>query len=255
MRLSGSSLSVRNMAIRELSSLEKYLGLKKPNKYTTQGDKKVPVLQNNDGPPLVGLVTVGCHLVREAKRPELLGDGAEGRALVQQWLEYRVTKVDECSKEDTRTILKELNAYLEDKVYFVGNQITLADFFMYFGTHSLIVGLSVQEREQLYQSCGQQQQFEHQPLSQEIRDGLQSVPLPPLLMLRATAQAERGGEAKQAHQLPHTSSQPRPEPGPLGDRQPLRVISLALPRGEHWREAAAPGRKEHPRAPGSFCDM
>ncbi|CAL9697842.1 unnamed protein product [Knipowitschia caucasica] len=137
------------MAIRELSSLEKYLGLKKPNKYTTQGDKKVPVLQNNDGPPLVGLVTVGCHLVREAKRPELLGDGAEGRALVQQWLEYRVTKVDECSKEDTRTILKELNAYLEDKVYFVGNQITLADFFMYFGTHSLIVGLSVQEREQL----------------------------------------------------------------------------------------------------------
>lgn len=30
-----------NMALRELSSLEKYLGLKKPNKYSTQGDKKV----------------------------------------------------------------------------------------------------------------------------------------------------------------------------------------------------------------------
>ncbi|XP_033841631.1 eukaryotic translation elongation factor 1 epsilon-1 [Periophthalmus magnuspinnatus] len=136
------------MALRELSSLEKYLGLKKPNKYTTQGDRKVPVLQNNNGPPLVGLVTVACHLVKESKRPELLGDGAEGRAVVQQWLEYRVTKLDGSSKEETRAILKELNSYLEDKVYFAGHQITLADIFMYHGTHSLMVDLSVQEREQ-----------------------------------------------------------------------------------------------------------
>ncbi|XP_072306695.1 eukaryotic translation elongation factor 1 epsilon-1 [Eucyclogobius newberryi] len=136
------------MAIRELSSLEKYLGLKKPNKYTTQGDKKIPVLQSNNGSPVIGLVTVACHLVKEAKRPDLLGDGAEGRAVVQQWLEYRVTKLDECGKEDIRTILKELNAYLEDKVYFAGHRITLADIFMYYGTHSVIVDLSVQEREQ-----------------------------------------------------------------------------------------------------------
>ncbi|XP_014828813.1 PREDICTED: eukaryotic translation elongation factor 1 epsilon-1 isoform X2 [Poecilia mexicana] len=93
------------MALRELASLEKYLGLKKPNKYSTQGDKKVPVLQNNNAPPLVGLVTIACHLVKEAKRPELLGDGAEGRAVVQQWLEYRVTKLDSHT-EDTKSILK-----------------------------------------------------------------------------------------------------------------------------------------------------
>lgn len=29
------------MALRELASLEKYLGLKKPNKYSSRGDKKV----------------------------------------------------------------------------------------------------------------------------------------------------------------------------------------------------------------------
>jgi len=29
------------MALRELSSLERFLGLKKPNKYSTQGGKKV----------------------------------------------------------------------------------------------------------------------------------------------------------------------------------------------------------------------
>lgn len=63
-------------------------------------------MQNTNGPPVVGLVTVACHLVKEAKRPELLGDSAESRAVVQQWLEYRVTKLDGCTKEDSKTILK-----------------------------------------------------------------------------------------------------------------------------------------------------
>ncbi|KAM3593566.1 uncharacterized protein V6R79_015614 [Siganus canaliculatus] len=136
------------MAIRELSSLEKFLGLKKPNKFSTQGEKKVPVLQNNSGPPLVGLVTIACHLVKDAKRPELLGDSAESRAVVHQWLEHRVTKLDGCKKEDVKTILKDLNLYLEDKVYLAGNQFTLADTMMYFGIHPLMVELAVQEREQ-----------------------------------------------------------------------------------------------------------
>lgn len=67
---------------------------------------QVPVLQSNNGAPLVGLVTIACHLVKEAKRPELLGDSAESRAVVQQWLEHRVTKLDGCTKEDMKTILK-----------------------------------------------------------------------------------------------------------------------------------------------------
>ncbi|XP_056220438.1 eukaryotic translation elongation factor 1 epsilon-1 isoform X3 [Seriola aureovittata] len=105
------------MALRELSSLEKYLGLKKPNKYSTQGDKKVPVLQNNNGPPLVGLVTLACHLVKEAKRLELLGNSAENRAVVQQWLEYRVTKLNNCTKDDIKTILKVDLAIQEQEQY------------------------------------------------------------------------------------------------------------------------------------------
>lgn len=105
-------------------------------------------MQNNNGPPLVGLVTVACHLVKEAKRPELLGDSAESRAVVQQWLEYRVTKLDGCSKEDIRIILKDLNVYLQDKVYFAGNQFTLADILTYYGTHPFFVDMAIQEREQ-----------------------------------------------------------------------------------------------------------
>ncbi|XP_040921799.1 eukaryotic translation elongation factor 1 epsilon-1 [Toxotes jaculatrix] len=136
------------MALRELSSLEKYLGLKKPNKYSTQGEKKVPVLQNNNGPPLVGLVTIACYLVKEAKRPELLGDTAESRAVVQQWLEYRVTKLNGCTKDDIRTILKDLNLYLQDKAYLAENQLTLSDILVYYGIQPLIVDLAIQEKEQ-----------------------------------------------------------------------------------------------------------
>lgn len=67
---------------------------------------QLPVLQTNNGPPLVGLVTIACHLTLEAKRPELLGDSAESRAVVQQWLEHRVTRLDGCRKEEVKSLLK-----------------------------------------------------------------------------------------------------------------------------------------------------
>lgn len=54
----------------------------------------------------MGLVTIARHLVKEAKQPELLGEAAEDRAVVHQWLEYRVSKLDGCNKEESRTILK-----------------------------------------------------------------------------------------------------------------------------------------------------
>ncbi|XP_069007601.1 eukaryotic translation elongation factor 1 epsilon-1 [Embiotoca jacksoni] len=164
------------MALRELSSLEKYLGLKKPNKYSTQGDKKVPVLQNNNGPPLAGLVTIACHLVKEAGRPELLGDTAESRAVVQQWLECRVTRLDSCTKEDGKTVLKDLNLYLQDKVYLAGNQCTLADVLMYYGIHPLLVDLAIQEKEQYVNVTRWFDHMQHYP---GVRHHL-----PPLVVLR-----------------------------------------------------------------------
>ncbi|CAN9506246.1 unnamed protein product [Ophioblennius macclurei] len=164
------------MALRELASLEKYLGLKKPNKYSTQGDKKVPVLQNNNGPPLVGQVTIACHLVKEAKRPELLGDNAESRAVVHQWLEYKVTKLDCCSKEDIKAVLKDLNLYLQDKVYLAGNRFTVADTLVYYGIHPLVVNLAIQEKEQFMNVTRWFDHIQHYP---GVRHHL-----PPIVVLR-----------------------------------------------------------------------
>ncbi|XP_072008662.1 eukaryotic translation elongation factor 1 epsilon-1 [Engystomops pustulosus] len=137
------------MAVEELTALEKCLGLK-AGKYSSraQGSSQIPVLQLNKGPSFAGLATIASHLVTLAKKEELLGVSNEEKAVVQQWLEYRTTHIDRLSsKEDIRTTLKDLNSYLEDKVYMAGNKITLADILTYYGLHPIIAGLSIQEKE------------------------------------------------------------------------------------------------------------
>ncbi|XP_069469590.1 eukaryotic translation elongation factor 1 epsilon-1 [Ambystoma mexicanum] len=137
------------MAVLELTSLEKSLGLRTGHKYSAQGDRDtIPVLQSNDGASLVGLATIAAHLVKQAKKEQLLGSSAEEKAVVHQWLEYRVTRLDRpSSKEEIRLMLKDLNQYLEDKVFFVGIHFTLADILMYYGLHPIIADLSIQEKE------------------------------------------------------------------------------------------------------------
>uniref|UniRef100_A0A8V0YIK9 Eukaryotic translation elongation factor 1 epsilon-1 n=1 Tax=Gallus gallus TaxID=9031 RepID=A0A8V0YIK9_CHICK len=110
--------------------------------------EQIPILQTNSGPGLTGLITIASHLVKQAKKEQLLGSSAEEKAVVHQWLEYRVTQVGrQSSREDTRTVLKDLNAHLEDKVYLAGNSFTLADILMYYGLHHVMVDLTVQEKE------------------------------------------------------------------------------------------------------------
>ncbi|XP_032505304.1 eukaryotic translation elongation factor 1 epsilon-1 isoform X2 [Phocoena sinus] len=126
-------------AAAELTLLEKCLGLSKGNKYSAQGERQIPVLQTNNGPSLTGLTTIAAHLVQQANKEYLLGSTAEEKAVVQQWLEYRVTQVDgHSSKDDIRTVLKDLNSYLEDKVYLTGYNFTLADILLYYGLHRFI---------------------------------------------------------------------------------------------------------------------
>ncbi|XP_075410253.1 eukaryotic translation elongation factor 1 epsilon-1 [Tenrec ecaudatus] len=135
-------------AAAELKLLEKSLGLSQRNKYGAQGERQIPVLQTNNGVSLTGLTTIAAHLVRQANKESLLGSTAEEKAVVQQWLEYRVTQVDgHSSKDDIRILLKELNSYLEDKVYLTGYNFTLADILLYYGLHHFIVELTVQEKE------------------------------------------------------------------------------------------------------------
>lgn len=157
----------------ELRLLEKSLGLKPGNKYSAQGERQIPVLQTNNGPSLMGLSTIATHLVKQASKEHLLGSTAEEKAMVQQWLEFRVTRVDgHSSKEDTQTLLKDLNSYLEDKVYLAGHNITLADILLYYGLHRFIVDLTVQEKEKYLNVSRWFCHIQHYP---DIRQHLSSI--------------------------------------------------------------------------------
>ncbi|XP_054983178.1 eukaryotic translation elongation factor 1 epsilon-1 isoform X1 [Sorex araneus] len=130
----------------ELALLERWLGLR--GRAAAGAGRRGPVLQTLDGPSLEGLSTIAAHLVRQANQEHLLGSTAEEQALVQQWMECRVTRLrDHASREDVRALLKDLNAYLEDKAYVTGHRLTLADALLYYGLHRFIVELTVQEKE------------------------------------------------------------------------------------------------------------
>ncbi|XP_078253849.1 eukaryotic translation elongation factor 1 epsilon-1 isoform X2 [Rhinoraja longicauda] len=92
----------------ELAALEQTLGLGGDGeRWYHQNNGRVPELQTNNGLDLEGLATIASHVVKEAKKEELLGTTPEMSAIVQQWLEYRVTQIDQCNtQDDKRTILK-----------------------------------------------------------------------------------------------------------------------------------------------------
>lgn len=157
----------------ELRLLEKSLGLKPGSKYSTQGERQIPVLQTNNGPSLMGLSTIATHLVSKPTGSTSGEHCRRRKGLVQQWLEFRITRVDgHSSKEDTQTLLKDLNSYLEDKVYLAGHNPTLADILLYYGLHRLIVDLTVQEKEKYLNVSRWFCHIQHYP---DIRQHLSSV--------------------------------------------------------------------------------
>ncbi|XP_011358885.1 eukaryotic translation elongation factor 1 epsilon-1-like [Pteropus vampyrus] len=129
----------------ELTLLEKSLGLSKGNKYSIRGECQIPVLKTKNRLSLTGLTTI---TVKQANKEYLLGSTREEKAIVQQWLEYRVTQVDgHSNKDDIHILLKDLNSHLEDKVCFTEYKFTLADILLYYGLHRFIADLKVQEKE------------------------------------------------------------------------------------------------------------
>jgi translation elongation factor 1 epsilon-1 len=61
------------------------------------------------------LTTIATHLVKQANKEYLLGSTAEEKAIVQQWLEYRVTRVDgHSNKEDTIIHILKIKSTLQE---------------------------------------------------------------------------------------------------------------------------------------------
>ncbi|XP_033644613.1 eukaryotic translation elongation factor 1 epsilon-1-like [Asterias rubens] len=131
----------------DLKTLSKYLDVT-GIKINVNCETKAPTLSLN-GTTVTGLSSIATYLAKTAGRRDLIGgNDAVERALIAQWLEYRVTEIDRCHGEkDISTVLKELNTYLATRTYFVGDHFTLPDMLLAYGLHSTISGLTHQEKE------------------------------------------------------------------------------------------------------------
>lgn len=131
----------------EVKALAKYLQVK-PCKCTV--DKKSGVTQlKHNGQTVCGLASIATFLVQSSGQTSLYGGPCHlSQAQIQQWLEYRVAIVDRCLGErDVALVLKELNAFLQHRVYFVGSSLSLADLLLYFGLYATVNQLTFQEKE------------------------------------------------------------------------------------------------------------
>ncbi|XP_072045424.1 eukaryotic translation elongation factor 1 epsilon-1-like [Amphiura filiformis] len=109
---------------------------------------KTPVATAN-GISISGLGAIVSFLADKSGHIEIAGgDDIKHRAMIQQWLEYRVTDLDRCQGvQDVNIVLKELNCYLASRVYFVGDHLTLADLLICYGLHRILSTLTLQEKE------------------------------------------------------------------------------------------------------------
>ncbi|XP_070555643.1 eukaryotic translation elongation factor 1 epsilon-1-like [Ptychodera flava] len=131
----------------DVRAIAKFLGVNSV-KVNVNSETKIPVVHTENGSSVSGLASITKYLAQKANKQTLLGTSAEQKAAISQWLEYRVTQVDRChNREDVKTVLKELNFYLRDRVYMSGNQFTIADLLLYYGLHSIVSQLTMQERQ------------------------------------------------------------------------------------------------------------
>ncbi|XP_072757249.1 eukaryotic translation elongation factor 1 epsilon-1 [Anoplolepis gracilipes] len=99
--------------------------------------------------PIQGFSTIIQALVASSKRSDMLCSEKEVQALTQQWLEYVAVCVNHADLPvNAKRVFKELNTVLKDVPYITGTEKTIADVTLYYVLHSIMKGLSLQEKVQ-----------------------------------------------------------------------------------------------------------
>ncbi|XP_057312659.1 eukaryotic translation elongation factor 1 epsilon-1-like [Hydractinia symbiolongicarpus] len=136
-------------------NLDNLLGFLKVNSSLVKFDKKKNV-GLNEGPvyfvddiKISGHNTVAKTLVNLSDHKFLLGQNEFEQAEVDQWLDFCQCNLTGGDSLQTKSICKNLNAYLSDKTYFVNDTLTLADIMMCSYLRKEMVSLTCAEREEL----------------------------------------------------------------------------------------------------------
>ncbi|XP_031553210.1 eukaryotic translation elongation factor 1 epsilon-1-like isoform X2 [Actinia tenebrosa] len=113
----------------------------------------VPSLTFSSGVTVEGMRTVAVYIASVCQDLQeygpLLGESSLQRAEIDQWLEYRQTDVEKALRDKnlTKPVLQDFNCHLANKIYLVGNKLSLADVILYYALHGIIKHMMPQEKE------------------------------------------------------------------------------------------------------------
>ncbi|GFU29320.1 eukaryotic translation elongation factor 1 epsilon-1 [Nephila pilipes] len=102
-------------------------------------------LKTKDGQVLNCFIPAALYIGQLSSRKGFNGSTKEEQACVYQWLEYCLLR-HQNSSQITDT-LKDMNTYLQKKVYLAGNEFTLADLIMYLNLYETYSKLTFQDKE------------------------------------------------------------------------------------------------------------
>ncbi|XP_055933896.1 eukaryotic translation elongation factor 1 epsilon-1-like [Argiope bruennichi] len=111
--------------------------------FTTRSKPEDIKLKTDDGQVINCFIPAVLYIGQASCRNGFIGSTKEEQASVYQWLEYCLLK----SQSPSNEILKELNAFLQDKVYFVGNKFTVVDLIMYLSLQEIYSKMTFQDKE------------------------------------------------------------------------------------------------------------
>ncbi|XP_060583191.1 eukaryotic translation elongation factor 1 epsilon-1-like [Ruditapes philippinarum] len=131
-----------------IHAIASYLGVK-CGKITYDGPERIPVMKGKTGTRR-GFVSIVKHLTRAAEKKLLIGEEAAEKAVVDQWLEYKVCHLDRCpSDKDKFIMLMDLDHYLKDKVYFLHHRLSLIDLALFYTLQPTFADLTFYDKQKL----------------------------------------------------------------------------------------------------------
>ncbi|XP_015597861.1 eukaryotic translation elongation factor 1 epsilon-1 isoform X2 [Cephus cinctus] len=129
-----------------VENISKYLNVA-PGKLYVSKNNVVAAKDLLEKESLEGFSTIVQTLVKLSKFSNILGKDAVTQALTRQWLEYVVLNVNYADNlKNVKRILKELNLILRKSTYITGTEKTVADVVLYYALHSIMQGLTHQEK-------------------------------------------------------------------------------------------------------------
>merc|ERR1712122_10899 len=152
----------------EISFLSKYFNVACDRVHRKDIHEPLQIKTAKSG-TIKGLNSIAKHLAKSSNSENLLGTTREEVAAVSQWLEYQSLNVSRCEQEcDVQTVLQELDAFLLDKVFFVGSAVTLADLLIFHGLHHIMSGLTFYQKQKYNNLSRWYNNIQHLPQVQQL---------------------------------------------------------------------------------------